>query len=112
MKITATPFLMVLLFAGCSPAPTSSAVSGSCDTRSVNDVCTDYEGSADVVGPYKSACTPGTWSSGTCDRTGSVGGCQSTDASLGLTSTQWSFPPQTAASVMAACQSPATFITP
>jgi hypothetical protein len=41
-----------------------------------------------------------------------VGGCETIDAPLGLTATQWAFPPYTTDVVKQTCQAPSTFVNP
>jgi hypothetical protein len=99
------------LFLGCGPG-TAGEATGSCETRSVNGVCEDYAGPADVVAAYKSACTSGTWKDSACDRTGSVGGCEDVSSGMGLTITNWFYAPMTADTVQQSCQAPSTFDRP
>ena len=79
---------------------------GGCDTRSVNHVCTDFDGYESVVSVYQSTCTA--WYAGGCPVADRVGGCRNYDFSLKLTYTNWLYPPNTTPAVMAAC--PAMFV--
>src|SRR5262245_5694540 len=94
---------VVVLVAGCGDANNNGGTTGgttgspapnaSCDTRTQNNACQEYLGTAAVIQPYKDACVPngGTWKDGPCDKAGTVGGCKTYDAAEMLTYTNWFF---------------------
>jgi hypothetical protein len=99
--------LLISVVAGCGGS--SSAV-GSCDTRTINSACQDYDGPHDVVAVYKQACSQGTWSDSACNRTGTVGGCRAAAQAEQVTITDWFFAPQTNASVKDGCMAPDAYV--
>jgi hypothetical protein len=103
----------ILLLGLCACGSGDTTVNGSCDTRAVNDACSEYAGPSSIVAQYKTQCPAGsTWKDALCDHSGTVGGCRNSDATLKLTYTNWFFAPQTTATVMANCTAPSTYVAP
>jgi hypothetical protein len=100
------------------PGGGGSALSGSCDFRTQQGYCQDYQSTQPgVVTQYQNACSQmkisGRWSSSLCPHDGVAGGCRS--MSNGITITNWfatSASIHTAADVMSICQSPSTYVSP
>jgi hypothetical protein len=84
---------------------------GSCDQRSGNHLCQEYDASSDVLATYKTGCI-GIWKDGPCDRTASVGGCKTVTPTTGITITTWYYPPSMMSDVQTTCMSPNTFVSP
>lgn len=82
----------------------------SCDQQGTgdNNYCQEYQATAELLAPYKAACTKGTYADAPCSRPNAVGGCRTT--TMGITVTNW-FYFGTKAQLMSACaSSSSTFV--
>jgi len=87
---------------------------GSCDLRTDMGYCQQYEGPADMLDAYETACT-GEWIEDECPRADTLGACQSPRDVTGFLVTTWFWQfagsYQTSADVEAACTD-GTYIAP